>query len=299
VTKIKNLQKDLIIFNIVAYSFLAIFSFCCLLPFLLIIAGSVSSERSIVENGFNLIPGEFSLQAYKTVFIVPESILRAYGITIFITLVGTAIGLFLSAMTAYVLQKKEFKYRDILAFYFYFTSLFSGGLVPWYILMVRHMNMKNNILSLILPLLFNVFYIIIIRSFISTIPDSISESAQIDGAGDFKIFIRLVLPLSKPVLAAIGLFIALGYWNDWFNAMLFIDRNNMIPLQYYLYKMLSQITMLRSLVGKVPQLAAAVQPPEESFKMAMTVVTIGPILLLYPYLQKYFIKGIMIGAVKG
>ena len=298
-TKLKNLKTDFAIFNIVAYSFLAILSLCCLLPFLLIITGSVTSERSILENGYSLIPGEFSLQAYKTVFVVPESILRAYSVTIFITVIGTSAGLFLSAMTAYVLQKREFRFRNLFAFYFYFTSLFSGGLVPWYILMVRYLNMKNNILSLILPLLFNVFYIIIIRSFISTIPDSISESAKIDGADDFRIFTRLVLPLSKPVLAAIGLFIALSYWNDWFNAMLFIDRSNMIPLQYFLYKMLSQITMLRSLVGKVPQLATAVQPPEESFKMAMTVVTIGPILLLYPYLQKYFIKGIMIGAVKG
>jgi putative aldouronate transport system permease protein len=299
VSKIKNLQKDIILFNMIAYSFLALFSLCCILPFMLIIAGSVSSERSIVENGFSLIPGEFSMKAYEAVFTVPESVLRAYAVTVFITAVGTFIGLFLSAMTAYVLQKKEFKFRNIFAFYFSFTSLFSGGLVPWYILMVTYMNMKNNVLSLILPLLFNVFYIIIIRSFISTIPDSISESAKIDGAGDFKIFVTLVLPLSKPALATIGLFTALGYWNDWFNAMLFIDKNNMIPLQYYLYKMLSQITMLRTLVGKVPQLAAAVTPPEESIKMAMTVVTIGPILLLYPYLQKYFIKGIMIGAVKG
>lgn len=294
-----KLHKDMVLFNIIAYSFLTVFSLVCLLPFMLIISGSVTSEQAIVENGFSLIPREFSLQAFKAVFVVPESILRAYGVTILITTVGTIVGLFLSSMTAYVLQKKEFKYRNFFAFYFYFTSLFSGGLVPWYILMVRYMNMKNSILSLIIPLLFNIFYIIIIRSFISTLPDSISESAKIDGAGDFKIFIQLILPLSKPVLATIGLFISLGYWNDWFNAMLFIDRTSMIPLQYFLYKMLSQITMLRALVSRVPQLSTIVTPPEESFKMAMTVVTIGPILLLYPYLQKYFIKGIMIGAVKG
>jgi putative aldouronate transport system permease protein len=270
-----------------------------MLPFLLIVSGSLTSERFISENGYSLIPGEFSFKAYEVVFAVPESILRAYGVTIFITAVGTILGLFMSAMTAYVLQRREFKYRNVFAFYFYFTSLFSGGLVPWYILMVRYMGMKNNLLALIVPSLLNVFYIVIIRSFISTIPDSISESARIDGAGDFTIFVRLVLPLSKPVLATIGLFTALNYWNEWFNAMLFIDKNNMMPLQYYLYKMLSQMTMIRSLLSKVPQLAATVKPPEESFKMAMTVVTIGPILLLYPYLQKYFIKGIMIGAVKG
>ncbi|AUS96048.1 sugar ABC transporter permease [Clostridium thermosuccinogenes] len=299
-SRINKMQKDEIVFNTLAYSFITIFSLCCLIPFLFIISGSFSSERSIIENGFSLIPGEFSLQAYKTVFAVPESILRAYGVTIFITVTGTLVGLFLSAMTAYVLQRKEFKYRNVFSFYFYFTSLFSGGLVPWYILMVRYLNMKNNILALILPSLFNIFYIIIIRSFIySSIPDSISESAKIDGAGDFKIFIKLVLPLSKPVLATIGLFIAIGYWNNWFNAMLFIDKSNMLPLQYYLYKLLSQITMLRTLISKVPQLSVSVTPPEESFKMAMTVVTIGPIIFLYPFLQKYFVKGIMIGAVKG
>ena len=165
--------------------------------------------------------------------------------------------------------------------------------------MVRYLGMKNNIFALILPLLFNVFYMIIIRSFISnTIPLSITESAQIDGAGEFQIFMRLILPLSKPVLATMGLFTALNYWNDWFNAMLFIDKQDMMPLQYYLYKMLSQITMLRTLISKVPELAT-VNAPEESFKMAMTLVTIGPILLLYPFVQKYFVSGIMVGAVKG
>jgi len=158
--------------------------------------------------------------------------------------------------------------------------------------------MKNNILALILPGLFNVFNLIIIRSFISSsIPSAIVESAQIDGASEWHIFFKLILPLSKPILATIGLFTALGYWNDWFNAMLFIDKQSLMPLQYYLYKMLSQISMLRTLVAQVPQMTA-VTPPEESFKMAMTVITIGPILLLYPFVQKYFVTGIMIGAVK-
>ena len=154
-------------------------------------------------------------------------------------------------------------------------------------------------MALILPNLFNVFYIIIIRSFISnSIPDSITESAKIDGAGEFHIFVKMILPLSKPILATMGLFTALNYGNDWFNAMLFVDAQKLIPLQYYLYRMLSQISMLRNLIAKVPQLAA-VTPPEESFKMAMTLVTIGPILLLYPFVQRFFVSGIMIGAVKG
>ena len=284
--------------GVFAYSFLIIFSLLCLLPFLVIISGSFTKESAILEKGFSLIPPEFSLDAFKAVFAIPNNIINAYIVTIFVTTVGTFLSVFLSTLAAYVLQKKDFKYRNFFAFYFYFTTIFSGGIVPWYILMTQYLHMKNNILALILPGLFNVFNLIIIRSFISSsIPSAIVESAQIDGASEWHIFFKLILPLSKPILATIGLFTALGYWNDWFNAMLFIDKQSLMPLQYYLYKMLSQISMLRTLVAQVPQMTA-VTPPEESFKMAMTVITIGPILLLYPFVQKYFVTGIMIGAVK-
>ena len=284
--------------GVFAYSFLIIFSLLCLLPFLVIISGSFTKESAILEKGFSLIPPEFSLDAFKAVFAIPKNIINAYIVTIFVTTVGTFLSVFLSTLAAYVLQKKDFKYRNFFAFYFYFTTIFSGGIVPWYILMTQYLHTKNNILALILPGLFNVFNLIIIRSFISSsIPSAIVESAQIDGASEWHIFFKLILPLSKPILATIGLFTALGYWNDWFNAMLFIDKQSLMPLQYYLYKMLSQISMLRTLVAQVPQMTA-VTPPEESFKMAMTVITIGPILLLYPFVQKYFVTGIMIGAVK-
>ena len=284
--------------GVFAYSFLIIFSLLCLLPFLVIISGSFTKESAILEKGFSLIPPEFSLDAFKAVFAIPKNIINVYIVTIFVTTVGTFLSVFLSTLAAYVLQKKDFKYRNFFAFYFYFTTIFSGGIVPWYILMTQYLHMKNNILALILPGLFNVFNLIIIRSFISSsIPSAIVESAQIDGASEWHIFFKLILPLSKPILATIGLFTALGYWNDWFNAMLFIDKQSLMPLQYYLYKMLSQISMLRTLVAQVPQMTA-VTPPEESFKMAMTVITIGPILLLYPFVQKYFVTGIMIGAVK-
>ena len=272
-----KLTKDRVVFSIIAYSFLTIFTLCCILPFGFVISGAFSSEQSILEYGYSLFPHEFSVAAFKTILTAPGDILNAYGITILITTVGTLTGLFMTAMAAYVL----------------------GRIVPKYILMIRYLGMKNNLLALILPLLINVFYIIIMRSSISaSIPDSLIESAEIDGAGEFQIFLKIVMPLSKPILATVGLFMALEYWNDWFNAMLYVDKKNLIPLQYYLYKMLSQITMLRELVSKVPQLTA-VTPPEESFKMAMTLVTIGPILILYPFVQKYFVSGIMVGAVKG
>jgi len=295
--KVKRSREELF-FGILAYIYLAFASMFCLIPFLLVIGGSFSSESSIKRYGFRIIPKEFSLEAYSLIFRSPRQLLNAYGITIFITTVGTFSAIFLISMTAYVLHRKDFKYRNKFALYFYFTNLFNGGLVPWYILMVRYLKMKNNLFALIIPLLFSVFYMIIIRTFMSSIPDSISESAKIDGAGDFTIFIKLILPLSKPALATIGLFVALNYWNDWFNAMLFIEKRNLIPLQYYLHQILSTIEGLRRILQDLPN-DAVVELPGESFKMAMTVVTIGPIILLYPYLQKYFIKGIMLGAVKG
>ena len=294
-----RLSKDKILFNIIAYTFLMAFTVCCLLPFLFVLSGALSSERSILEHGYSLFPREFSLSAFRTLLAMPGDILNAYGVTVTITVLGTAVGLFITAMAAYVLQRKCFPHRNAFAFFFYFTTIFEGGIVPKYILMIRYLDMKNNLLALILPLLINVFYIIIIRSTISSsLPNSLIESAEIDGAGEFQIFRKIVIPLSKPILATVGLFMALEYWNDWFNAMLYVDQKSLIPLQYYLYKMLSQIAMLRELVSKVPQMTA-VTPPEESFKMAMTLVTIGPILLLYPFVQKYFVSGIMVGAVKG
>ena len=289
--------KDLIIFNIMGYSIISFFALLSVIPFLLIISGSFTAEETIIRYGYNLVPKKISFDAYRFVMEAPSTVIRAYCVTITLTLVGTVLSLFLMAMTAYVLQRKDFPYRNFFSLFFYFTTLFSGGLVPTYILMIKYLNMKNNFLALLLPMLFSVFYIIIIRTFMSVLPDSISESAKIDGAGDFRIFITLILPLSKPVLATIGLFTALGYWNDWIHAMLYIQRESMYPLQYYLYKVLSRIDFIKSIAATAT--SVKVELPQESFKLAMTVVTTGPIIFLYPYLQKYFIKGLTIGAVKG
>jgi putative aldouronate transport system permease protein len=245
-----------------------------------------------------LLPSTFSFSSYEFIFKQPAQILKSYGITIFVTLVGTIVGLFLTAMTAYVLQRKDFRFRNAFAFYFFFTTLFSGGLVPWYVLIVTYLDLKNSLLAIIMPMLLNVFYIIIMRSFMSsTIPDAISESAKIDGAGDFRIFISIILPLSKPALATIGLFIALNYWNDWYHALLFIENRDLYPLQYFLYNILNSISFANSAAAQAG--VAVVAMPKESFKLAMTVVATGPIILLYPFVQKYFVKGITVGAVKG
>lgn len=286
------------VFQIIGYVFISLFAIMCLIPFLMIVIGSVTEESHIIKNGYSLIPSVLSLDAYEFIFKNPKQIVSAYQITLLVTIVGTVIGLFITAMTAYVLQRKDFKNRNVFSFYFFFTTLFSGGLVPWYILIVKYLGWKDSLLALIVPPLLNVFYIIIMRSFISsTIPDAISESAKMDGAGDFRIFLSMILPLTKPALATIGLFISLNYWNDWYHATLFINKENLYPLQYFLYKILSSIAFANSSVAS--QGSVVMDTPKESFKLAMTVIATGPIVLLYPFVQKYFIQGITIGSVKG
>ncbi|GGA02310.1 sugar ABC transporter permease [Paenibacillus marchantiophytorum] len=286
------------VFQVIGYVFISLLAMMCLIPFLMIVIGSVTEESSIIRNGYSLIPSVFSLDAYAFILKNPKQIISAYQITLLVTIAGTGIGLFLTAMTAYVLQRKDFKYRNVFSFYFFFTTLFSGGLVPWYILIVKYLGWKDSLLALMIPPLLNVFYIIIMRSFISsTIPDAISESAKIDGAGDFRIFFSMILPLTKPALATIGLFISLNYWNDWYHATLFINKEHLYPLQYFLYKILSSIAFANSSVAS--QGSVVMDTPKESFKLAMTVIATGPIILLYPFVQKYFIQGITIGAVKG
>jgi putative aldouronate transport system permease protein len=288
---------DRLIFNLIGYVVVGLFALICLLPFYMIIVGSVSSQESIIIDGYQLFPKDFSWAAYDLLFESSDTLVRAYGVTIIITVAGTVVGLFMTAMTAYVLNSKDFKYRNQFAFYFYFTTLFNGGLVPWYIMMVKYLDMKNNLLSLIVPLLLNVFYILIMRSFINAIPEAIKESAKMDGAGDFTIFLRLILPLLKSALATIGLFIALNYWNDWFNTMLFIDKQNLYNLQYFLYQILSKLDFINTALAQTGVALPSV--PTDAYKMAMTLVATGPIVLLYPFVQRYFVKGITIGAVKG
>lgn len=293
----KKVQGATLAFNIIGYSMVSLAVVLCLVPFVMLISGSFTSEEAIVKYGYGIIPKEFSLAAYKLLFKYPQDIIRAYGVSIFVTVVGTGLGLFITTMTAYVLSRKDFKYRNKLAFFFYFTTLFNGGILSMYIFMVRYLHLKNNYLALILPLIINAFYLIVMRTFINSIPDSISESARIDGAGDFTIFIKLILPLSKAGLATIGLFYALDYWNDWYHAMLYMTDYKKYPLQYMLYSMISTTEAL-SRISQVTNVAM-VEVPSNSLKLTMTVVATGPIILVYPFVQKYFVKGITIGAVKG
>ena len=295
----KPVGRDRILFNIFSYVILAILSVACLLPFLLVLSGSVSEQYAIQLHGYRLIPETFSLDAYKMLFKIPEELLRAYGITIFVTVTGTLLGLWITSMAAYVLASRDIRYRYQVSFFFYFTSIFGGGLVPWYIFNTKYLHFHNSMIALILPILINVTYLLILKSYMMSIPDALYESAKLDGAGDFRIYLHIALPLSKAGLATVGLFIALNYWNDWYNAMLFLDegRRDMYPLQYFLNNILTKAQAMSAAAARSGIPASDV--PSEPMKLAMTVVATGPIILLYPFLQKYFVKGVTIGAVKG
>lgn len=289
--------KDEIVVKGIGYIYIGFFALLCVIPFYLIVVASFTSESSLIQNGYPLFLKEIDIQSYMLCLKNPVSILKAYGTTAGVTLVGTTMAVLMATMTGYVLSRKDFPWRNQISFFFFFTTLFNGGLVPWYILCVRYLNMKNTYLSLILPLMFSVWNMIIAKTFMNGIPDAISESAKMDGANDFVIFVKLILPLSKPLIATLSLFSALAYWNDWYNNMLFVTNEDMFMLQYYLQRMLGSAEAMRLVAEKSG--VALPSLPLEGMKMAMTIIATGPIVLLYPFVQRYFVKGLTIGAVKG
>lgn len=296
----KNIREDSssIIVRSFGYLFIGVFALLCLLPFLLVVGTSFTAESAVQKHGFNIWPREFSIFAYKIVFENPKLIIGSYLVTMGITLVGTAVGLFLVAMTGYALQRPDFKYRNGISFFIYFTTLFSGGIVPFYLLMTQYLSLKDNYLAVLLPGLLSPFLIIMMKSFVKSIPHAITESAKIDGAGDFTIFMRLILPMTTPALATIGLFIALGYWNEWYNSMLFLSPDmEYRPLQLFLYNVITSADFIRNsaAASNVP----LTDVPLETMKMATAVVATGPVVMFYPFVQRYFIQGITVGAVKG
>jgi putative aldouronate transport system permease protein len=292
-----KITGDRIALNIISYIALSLFALACVIPFYLIIISAFTSERAILTHGFSMYIREFSIEGFELILTNPAMIARAYANTIGITAAGTAIAVFMTSMAGYVLQRKDFTWRNPIMFIFYFTMLFNGGLTPYYILCVRYLGYTNNYRALLLPGMFSVWNMIIAKNYMRTIPDEIVESAKIDGAGEFRIFLQLVLPLATPLLATLGLFTALGYWNNWMDCMLFIRERSMFTLQYFLQNMLRSIQALRV----VAELSGLVVPvmPAENMKMAMTVIVTGPIIFAYPFAQKYFLKGLTIGAVKG
>lgn len=294
--KVKLGASDIIVRG-VGYIVTSLYALACIFPFLVILGSSFTSESYLNLHGVQLIPGDFSTEAYRAV-IKSGLIWKSYIVTIILTAVGTGIGLSVIAMTGYALQRRDFPFRNGISFYIYFTSLFSAGLAPYYLIMTQVYKLKDSYLAVLLPLLMSPWLVILMKNFVKSIPHEITESGKIDGAGDMKIFTDLILPMLKPALATIGLFLALGYWNEWYQSSLFLSsRIDVKPLQYMLYETVNKTDALKNTVAG--QYVVITDIPSNTVKMATAMLATGPIVLLYPFVQKYFISGITVGAVKG
>lgn len=275
---------------------LILFGIACIIPLISIISVSLSDENTILQNGYSFIPQGFNFQAYAYVLYKPAQLLNALKVSLLVSMIGTVVSVLISAGISYVLSREDYKFKNSLSFYVFFTMLFNGGLVPTYMLISKYLHLKSTIWVLILPYLAIPWFILILRTFMQKIPHTIIESCMIDGASELRIFFQMILPLAKPGLATVGLFTLLQYWNDWWLSLLYIEKESLVPLQYMLYRMINNIEFLTRTASMMPGMTIA---PAETARMAMAILAAGPMLLVFPFFQKYFVKGLTVGAVKG
>lgn len=283
-------------FVIAIYVFVGLFALLCFIPFWLVVINSFAAESSIKLHGMQLFPKDFSLYAYQFT-MAGKQIASSYMVTILVTVTGTCLAVWMTSMYAYVLAHRKVKYRNILSFMTYFTMVFGAGLVGFYILIANTLGLKDSLWALILPYMLNPFFAFIMVSFFRTLPYEINEAATIDGANDLSIFFRIIVPISKPVIATVSLFYALQYWNDFYLALLFIDNHNLHPLQIMIRQIISNVNINSYVGGSQTNYSQAV--PTYGVQLATVCLTIGPIIFLYPFVQRFFVKGITIGALKG
>lgn len=296
------LGKEEKTFQVIIHVLLIFMAVCAIAPVWVLVAGSITDEQELILRGYSFIPKKISWDAYKYLFYKASDIIRAYGITVFITVVGTGLSLVITPLLAYPLSRRDFKARNVISFIVFFTMLFNGGIVPAYIMWTQVFHIKNTIWALIFPgLLMNGFNVILMKNYFSqSIPVELIEAAKVDGAGEFVIFWKVILPLSLPIMATVGLFVGIGYWNDWTNGLYYVTQPQLYSLQNLLNRILQDVQFLSSsTLGQVAGGAAMTQMPSVSIRMAISVVGILPIMVLYPFFQKYFVKGIAVGAVKG
>ena len=275
--------------------FLLLISLACLIPFIVVLAASFSTENSLVNSGYGLLPREFNTLAYQYLLVDSAQVLQSYLISIITTGIGAPLGLLIMALVAYAMTRRHFQYRKLVAFYIFFTMLFSGGLVPSYILITQYLNLKDTLAVLIIPSLVVGAWVLILRTYFRDLPEELLDAAKIDGAGEWRTFFQIVIPLSTPGLATVGLFSMLMYWNDWFTPLLYIGKPLLYPIQYLLYTIVNNMDFLDLLSQ---QAGMRVDPPRIPARMAMVVLAIGPILLAYPFVQRYFVRGIRVGSLK-
>jgi len=266
----------------------------CLVPLWIIIAASFTDNARLSADGYRLLPSKLSLEAYRYLLVKPNLILTAYKVSLFTTVVGTVLALFAMSTLAYPMSRRSFRFRNVLSFFVFFTMLFNGGLVPTYILITRYLHLKNNIFVLILPLLVNPFYVLLLRTYFRGLPDDLFDAAKLDGAGEFRVFAQIAVPLSTPALATVGLLCMLDLWNNMYLALLYIDEKTLYPLQYLLYTLIDSMNMIQE--GATYTGTAT---PYLSVRMAMAVLAIAPVLLSFLFIQRYFVRGITLGGLKG
>ena len=289
-------------FQIIAHGIMVLLCLLCVLPFLLLIISSFAEENWLIMNGYSFFPANLSIDAYKYLLVDSSSIVRGYIISIFVTGTGTCISLVMTTLMAYPLSRRDLPGRYIFSFFIFFTMLFNGGLVPTYIMWTQTFHIKNTIFALLVPnLLMGAFYVIMMRTYFSSnIPDAVIEAARIDGAGEMRILLKVVLPMSLPIIATLALLTGLGYWNDWLNGLYYIQKDSLYSIQVLLNRMLMDVQILMSSANTAAAGNQQMGPlPSIGIKMAVAVLGALPALIIYPFFQKYFVKGITIGAVKG
>jgi putative aldouronate transport system permease protein len=276
-----------------------VLSLLFLVPMVLVISSSLTDELALAREGYSLIPAKFSLLAYQFIVQDPYRILNAYSITLTVTIIGTLLGVLLMSMLAYALSRREFEWRRPISFMVFFAMLFNGGLVPTYYMVTQVLHLKNTLPVLILPYLIVPWFVFLLRTFFSSLPHELIEAARIDGASELRTFFQLVLPLSTPVLATVGLFMALMYWNDWWLSLLYISEPKLFSLQYLLYSIMRNAEFLSSGKATMTGMLTAVKIPTQTLRMAMVVVAMGPIAIVFLSLQRYFVRGMLVGSIKG
>ena len=287
-------------FQIFANLIMILISACSVIPFILLIMSSFTEEKSLIANGYSFFPKAFSTYAYKYLLSGSGALLRSYGISFFVTAAGTFCNLIFTILFAYPLSRKDLPGRNFFAFFLFFTMLFSGGLVPSYMMWTRTFHIQNTIFALLVPnLLMGAFNVIMMRTyFTANIPDAVIEAARIDGANEFRILFSVVLPMALPILATIGMLVGLGYWNDWVNGLYYINNDKLYSVQVLLTNIQRQMDSLKQTMGAGSNVSLA-EIPSTSIRMAINVMGILPVMVIYPFIQKYLVKGIAIGAVKG
>jgi putative aldouronate transport system permease protein len=285
--------------GILINGFFILISLACVLPLLLILSASFTDSLALTLNGYSFIPSKFSLKAYEYIFKSPRQLINSYQITIVVTTVGTFFSLLFTSMLAYVIARRDFQLRRLLSFLIIFTLLFNGGMVPSYIMVTRYYHLKNTIFALILPYLIIPWHVFLMKGFFMDIPTSLIEAAKIDGAREPYIFFRIIVPISKPALATIGLFCVFTYWNDWWLSLLYIDSAQLSSLQFYMYRIMNNIQFLSSTMNTANVSINLADLPNETARMALCVLGAGPMLFIFPFFQRHFIRGLVIGSVTG